>query len=566
MQSGFSRTTSFVAVIFLCATISSTLGRGAVSANEIEYRTLVLSTDQVPGFPDGVTFNAGLFPGIINDQGQVVFQTHLFGIGRQSHAEFLLDNDQLSLLTLQGELVPDLPFTFWDEYVSVAGLSNDGLVLRHANVEGPIIDDSNDSGIWLGVPGDLRLVAREGDPLPVGEGQFQQIVQGTSLNDNGLVAFAAFHGEPDRRLSGGGVWLGDDTMLHSVVQDGDAAPGTGVFFGREFRAPRLNAVGQILFEASLTNTADENFFQRSLWLSDGPDLRLIAQTNEFLTNTSQRVRIRGGQSLLNYHLSNDGEVTFAAETVVSNSEANHEIQGTSIFTGRPDDMRLVASTEQSAPGTPVDVHFGRVDMRAPLTNDRGDIVFAAELWGPNIDPENAHGVWIETDGELRKVMREGDPVPGLGPGVVFGELRMNQLTLNSHGQIAFEVGLRGGGYQGERSIWATDADQTLHLVAMEGEPFALGDGDFKTVRSEGQSISVGFVPNPSDDLSPRSSFNDSGELVFWLGFDDFTSGLFVASIPIPEPTSYHTFVGILVGFLLLRSRYRPKCVRQAGAS
>src|SRR5262245_10784421 len=84
-------------------------------------------------------------------------------------------------------------------------------------------------------------------------------------------------------------------------------------------------------------------------------------------------------------------------------------------------IRRIAVTGDHAPGTPPDVtFFGDLEADAgtvPLIDEDGRVGFAASL-APGVIP-NEMGIWIERDGALTLVVRHGDQVPGLAPGITF---------------------------------------------------------------------------------------------------------------------------------------------------
>jgi hypothetical protein len=103
-------------------------------------------------------------------------------------------------------------------------------------------------------------------------------------------------------------------------------------------------------------------------------------------------------------------------------------------------IRRIAVSGDHAPGTPPDVtFFGALEVDAgtvPLIDEDGRVGFAASL-APGVIP-NEMGIWIERDGALTLVVRNGDQVPGLAPGVTFaiGGFFSNQPNV-ANGRTAF---------------------------------------------------------------------------------------------------------------------------------
>jgi flagellar hook capping protein FlgD len=115
---------------------------------------------------------------------------------------------------------------------------------------------------------------------------------------------------------------------------------------------------------------------------------------------------------------------------------------------------------------------------------------------------------------LSLVVREGDPVPGAEPGVVFDALNIF-FSVGASGHLVFAATLAGPSIDSSnfQSIFLVDPEGTLHLVARSGTLFDVnGDGtDMRIVSSllPGNVSPGGFVP-------------------FELRFTDGSSGIFTA--------------------------------------
>jgi len=118
--------------------------------------------------------------------------------------------------------------------------------------------------------------------------------------------------------------------------------------------------------------------------------------------------------------------------------------------------------------------------------------------------------------------------------------------INDAGQVAFVATLEGPGieeYQ-SRALYATDTAGLLHLIVREGQMFDVGGGDLRRIASVGLN---------SEDASENgsSAFNSSGQLAFYLSFEDTSNGVFVATVP--EPVMASWFV-----LMLLSSKRRKR--------
>lgn len=112
----------------------------------------------------------------------------------------------LSLVALQGNQAPDAPagVVFGGSYISGAITTGNGRLAIWASLAGAGVDSSNDSGVWMtDTLGDLHMVVRKGDVIPVAPGRCEKITNlysigsngengsNTSLNSSGQLAFTA---------------------------------------------------------------------------------------------------------------------------------------------------------------------------------------------------------------------------------------------------------------------------------------------------------------------------------------------------------------------------------------
>jgi hypothetical protein len=112
----------------------------------------------------------------------------------------------------------------------------------------------NDRGLWSGTPDQLELVAQMGSAAPgvagdVKLGSFRSVV----INDVGQTAFvASMAGTGIDPTNSMGVWVGEPGDLRLVVRSGDQVPGTPTGAAIEsFNSPVLNANGQLAFIGNL---------------------------------------------------------------------------------------------------------------------------------------------------------------------------------------------------------------------------------------------------------------------------------------------------------------------------
>lgn len=110
----------------------------------------------------------------INSRGQVAFSGGLeVGTGDTASIEqslgiwrYEVEADRRALVARSGQRVPGSQGDVRFDDFRVAGLTASGAIAFGAKLDGESVDEANDYGLWLGAPGDLTPVLREGGPAP----------------------------------------------------------------------------------------------------------------------------------------------------------------------------------------------------------------------------------------------------------------------------------------------------------------------------------------------------------------------------------------------------------------
>ncbi|MEM8621876.1 MAG: choice-of-anchor tandem repeat NxxGxxAF-containing protein [Actinomycetota bacterium] len=219
-----------------------------------------------------------------------------------------------------------------------------------------------------------------------------------------------------------------------------------------------------------------------------------------------------------------GEVAFMAPlTGPSVVDENSQALYADTFGG----LSLVARTGTAATALGFGVSYDQI-VEHDLS-DTGQTLFSARLRGLPVDDTNDSGIFLRGDGPAELVIREGDPAPGLGPGVVFGGLVPGNiptpaLDINDSGKIAFRTMLRGDGVDNSTNgaIYATNDQGDLDLILRDGDQVpGLADG---VVFSQ-SDLGGGIVLNDRGDLLILAQFEGPGIVeendaaIFYLGAD-----------------------------------------------
>jgi hypothetical protein len=195
---------------------------------------LFLTGDPAPGVMNGQFYSNWSNQDIaINANGRILFSADLNGGGPGAAGGLWSDArfGVLQLVALSGAAAPGTApgqvFNIYAQFVLGAALSDNNCVVLHAQMlQQSGVGGGNDTGLWTtrsastGLPGNLRLLVREGSPVPPGSGpDFEGLNFGeiTSfwINASGLVAFTTLHNDFTRAL-----WIEQaDGSLVPVVKE-----------------------------------------------------------------------------------------------------------------------------------------------------------------------------------------------------------------------------------------------------------------------------------------------------------------------------------------------------------
>lgn len=236
---------------------------GIWAGNTNQVWPLALQGGQVPGLPPGGLFKTLLWQRpTVNPAGQVVFAAGLEGAGvtmfQDDEAIFIGATNGVGMAVRKGEAVAALPgvtlYSFNNVSLNtrtqlcfVAWLGNTGV--------------TNDSAILAGRPGALALIAREGQQVPGFPAgvKFKDLwLCAPVWSQNGHAAFVAdLEGPGIDSTNDTGVWIATTNVIRLLCRPGDPAPGMpdGVIFHTAFSGtfdiPVLNDQGNLAFSSML---------------------------------------------------------------------------------------------------------------------------------------------------------------------------------------------------------------------------------------------------------------------------------------------------------------------------
>lgn len=392
----------------------------------------------------------------LNDNGDVSFHAVLSGTagGTADNAGiFLLPfGGSLAQVVREGAAAPDANGFFAS--FSNTGLNNAGQAFFQSSLSGTSGTNTDNSGLFRGTGSGITTLAREGNTVPNGNGEFGQFNTSTSaysFNSTGRASFL----NSLVNTSGGGA--DNDAIFTSVggtptqiVRDGDTAPnGIGNFssFGT---TTKINDSGQVAF---LGNAGTTNGIYRAE--SPGNFTPLYVEGDTAPDGNGTLSFITGHMSM-----NNTGQVAFEA---IMTGTANGSQDSEGIFRADGTTVRQIAREGQSANGDGI---ISTMFSTAVRINEPGQVAFTATLRDTSGGNTNDSGIYrSSTSGfSLTEIARKGQAI-STGDGLM-GSIAFANIALNDQGHVAFQSGLSST--TNNSGIFIGDGVELL-TVAQEGQ-------------------------------------------------------------------------------------------------
>ena len=530
---------------------------GTASAQGYSHVVIAKTGDTAPG-TGGLTFGATFTAPALNsvsDQYAAAFLAQLTGPGVTANVN---DRGIFSRTTAGAlELVARIgdPITTGSGSATLGTVGSfpavglDGRVGIVGTLTGGGITTANDGAVWVGTPGNLTLVAREGDAVPNGGGvTFTQVISSPLMLAEGSVVIAA-------QTSDGrsGLFTGSATNVSAFAQTNTTAPDTGgaTFSGVSFETASTNGTigfrGNLVVGGSVTTANSVG-----IWAGSTPgNTRLVIRADQIAPTIGTAVVSLGGLATLG-----NGQIVVPATVATGGAVTTANDSGLFVGTSQAN-LQLVVREGMTIPNSGGAILGG---VTSPFAGGN-TVGFRTVVAGAPPTSDSALFTWNQTAG-LVMLAREGNTAPGTG-GAAFGQLGTGSptfifgqiFTLNRDGRAAFYAPLTGTGVDSTNNtgIWA-ETDGGLVLVARKGQQIDLDPGpgtDFATIASlglydNGPPTGIGLGMN-----SGYGSYGAGFEVAWAATFTDGRTAAFVSVIPVPEPGCVLAVAAVAV---LLRRR------------
>ncbi len=481
----------------------------------------------------------------LNDPGQVTFG----GTVAAHNNQVIYSNSggSLRLLARGGDTAPGAGSGMRFDGFSDPVLNNAGQTFFTGHVD----DFGNEfvaDSIYLATEGDLELIALFGDPAPgTPPGvNYSYFSLPPLLNDAGQIAFTAPLTGPDVRARDVAIFSNISGTLSLVARDRGVVPGSDPSrnFHRISRGPVLNDAGQLVFSAGLSGPNAIGPEDNAIFSQSNGNLEIVARKGDPMPSVGSDLYYGRSSSLT---INNRGEI--ATVSLVTGPDIDFS-NDRALLIFNPDlTQRRIAREAEIVQIDGQDVRFS--DFFTPALNDAGHVAFRAILEGPGIDSTNNQVIYTDNEFELRPIARLGNSVPGISSDVRFAEFQ-GDPAFNDIGQVAFIADFTGPGVDrtNDRGLFVTDPSGELRMLTREGDLFDINPNPLIT---DNRTVEVAaFVTGTSSSDGRQSTFNNSGQLAYWIRFTDGTSGVFIATF-VPEPES---LVILCTGLVLWVGRNR----------
>lgn len=323
--------------------------------------------DRVPGLGDTLVSPVGMSVNL-NDAGRIAIDNRLEGT--QTWARLMAGaGEPLALAVATDDPAPGVPgatLGFVQEQPAQLGDGDRTGVLTFMR------GSTTGSGVWVGSPGDLRLVARAGDAAPG--------LPGTTMGQLGRTArfgndgTAVFTSGLTGAVTGSALWIGGPGAVELLARSGVEAPGAepGVVF-QSFDRQTLNDAGIAVFNARVTGGGTTSATANGIWRGTTSGLDLVKRGGQEATAAGPGVQ----HLLLDRRMMNAmGDLTFYS-TLIGDGVTIANDQG--LFVTGPSGERLIAREGDAAPSLPGYVFTSGLLNAGVEFNDRGQAVFMSTV-------------------------------------------------------------------------------------------------------------------------------------------------------------------------------------------
>ena len=342
---------------------------------------------------------------------------------------------------------------------------------------------------WPGDGGNVQIVARGGDPVPGGDGDFGS-AGAMTINEAGDVAFAA---ALQNTINFSGIFVGDGENLTKIAQTGDPING---------ETSTVGLVTTSLLSMNESGTVAFNTFpfggNSSLLIGDGTSVDVIVASGDPAPGDS------GGMfvfpALTQFGITEDDRVAF-----VTTAQVNGQNEA-AVFIADINGVDAIMRKGDILPNNDGLFLNATFDNGTFGVNSVGRVAFAAQLTGTSQGQENDLGIFTGDENNLTEVVREGDIAPG-GEVEVF--VAFDSIAINDAGEVAFRALIE------EPDTIFTDKLALFYWSPQDGLREIIREGDSLAGGTTGDVFMQGSTPTSLfGQGSGTQSLDEDGRVAF----------------------------------------------------
>lgn len=287
---------------------------------------------------------------------------------------FVKSAEGLKMLLRLGDSVPNMPSFF-------SGIANPSSNSKGTTAFIGTYTDPDGRGLFIHEQGKLRLIARSGQKIGIGDDAFSEHFYPSQINERGEIAWYSRVG------TGGGIFVLRPKGMEAIAYGGRPTPVKGAnFSGWGQRAPSMNNKGEVVFTAFF----DGPNAGRGLFLKkENEPVELVYRDGERIADTTYNFT-----DFMNPMINARGEIAFVGYFGGRNR---------GIFIKTAKGLQTVALMDQKLPGGKPEEVFNNFVQLA--FNDRGELLFYGQYKNAEV------GIFLYDEKGLRALVRRGEPMP-----------------------------------------------------------------------------------------------------------------------------------------------------------
>ncbi|MEW6144387.1 MAG: choice-of-anchor tandem repeat NxxGxxAF-containing protein [Thermodesulfobacteriota bacterium] len=388
--------------------------------------------------PGGGIFRG--FPQIIgvNDQAEIAF------IGRVAESPddefgdtegyYLGSEEGINVLVREGDAVPGggtvfkicLP-GFLGCFYNYGNLNESGQISYVAALKDTPGGDSDNRALYIADSSEVTEIARKGDPVPGGNGVFEDFFDTAGPNENGQVAFIGrISGSSGGESDNEGIYLAAEGGIIELAREGNAVPGGNGIFGNFQLLSGINDSGQAAFSAHLDGTTGGETDNEAIYLASEEGLTELVRKGEPVPG--------GGGDVIDSEFyprgpNENGQVAFGAG--IRSGDEDVPIDSALFLAGPSGITTLIRHGDPGPGGVGQFAQFGLAGL-----NDSGQIIFRSRLFEGK---KSAQGLYRVGPGEeVTALAQQFQPAPPDGS-KLFRSIEDNRYRGPSESGLAFFV-------------------------------------------------------------------------------------------------------------------------------